>query len=241
MLSFFHEVSVFGKQVLIMDYLCWYPGQIKNCKIMYKILLADDHSIVRSGIKLLIKEDIQATIIESFDGHSSLAEIKKQDFDLVLLDINMPNTDTGTLISNILTIRPETKILIFSMNPEETFGKRYLMLGVKGFLSKEATDAEIKIAIKQVLDGKKYISKRLGQILTEEALGNKSENPFDMLSERELEVAKHLIKGASISQMTEILSLHTSSIGTYKSRIFEKLNVKNVIELNELARLYQII
>lgn len=207
---------------------------------MHKILIIDDHSIVRTGIKLLAKEHLAVITDEAPDGKTALRKIKETKYDLLLLDINIPDTDCGKLLSTILTISPHTKVLIFSMNEEDLFARHYLKSGAKGFLSKKSSDAEIVKAIQQVLNGKRYISPQLAEFLGEDIAGNKHTNPFETLSERELSVVSHLLKGNSISAISEIMTLHPSTVGTYKTRIFEKLSIKSLIDLTELARIYNV-
>jgi two-component system invasion response regulator UvrY len=206
---------------------------------MYRILIVDDHSIVRKGIKLLVKERLDAEADEATDGKTALEKIKEGTYDLLLLDINMPDTDAGKLLSTILSMKPEQKILIFSMNEEDLFAKHYLQLGAQGFLSKSAPDSEIILAVQQILNGKKYISPQLVEILGKDLSGVKHNNPFESLSERELAVAAALLKGHGISEIAETMTLHPSTIGTYKSRIFDKLGIRSLIDLTELARIYK--
>ena len=208
---------------------------------MYQILIIDDHSIVRAGIKLLAKDRINAEIDESGNGDDILKKIEQKKYDLVLLDINIPDTDPGKLLKAILDIQPETKVLIFSMMDEYLFAKPYLKLGAKGFLSKRSSNDEVVNAIQTLLKGNMYISSQLAASLAENVTGNKSSNPFDILSQRELEVVIYLLKGMSISGISEMMYLHPSTVGTYKIRIFEKLNIKSLIDLSELARIYKVI
>ncbi|HSH64427.1 MAG TPA: response regulator [Bacteroidia bacterium] len=208
---------------------------------MYSLLIIDDHSIVRTGIKLLTKEYLNSISEEAADGKTALKKIKEKNYDIILLDINMPDTDCGKLLSTILTISPETKILIFSMNEEDLFARHYLKLGAKGFLTKKSPDSEILYAIRQVLAGKRYISPQLAEAIGDDIAGSKNVNPFEALSERELTVVGYLLKGQTISGISEIMSLHPSTVGTYKTRIFEKLSIKSLIDLTELARIYNVL
>src|SRR5665647_2794117 len=206
---------------------------------MINILLADDHAIIRAGLKIFIKNLMpHSNVDEAWDGDSAFDKIKQNDYTLIILDVNMPATDSFGLVSNILAIKPESRILMFSMNAEEIYAKKYLHLGALGYLSKDASADEIKQAINNVMSNKRYISSSLTQTLTDNALGKKAnnQNPFDLLSPRELEIDRHLMKGESVSQTGTYLNLHTSTVGTHKARIFEKLNCKNVIGINELAR-----
>jgi two-component system, NarL family, invasion response regulator UvrY len=208
---------------------------------MNRILIVDDHSIIRVGITFLIKKDLPGAIVEEAkDGDMAGALLKKNSYGLMILDINIPGTDTINFIGYALTVQPALNILIFTMNPEEWYGKRFLKMGVKGFLNKESPEEEIKKAIFTVLKGSRYISANLAQLITAEALDKKEDNPFDELSNREFEVAMRLMKGDSVSSIAESLNLHASTIGTHKAHIFEKLGVQNIIQLADLARLYGI-
>jgi two-component system invasion response regulator UvrY len=205
---------------------------------MSQILIVDDHSIVRTGIKMLLEGQLNMAADEADGGRAALARIKEKKYDLILLDINMPGMDCSQLINAVLNFDPELSILIFSMNEEELFARHYLKLGVKGFLSKRSTPDEIMYAIKQVLSGKRYISRELAEIVGDQLNGFKNENPFGTLSQRELTVVGYLLKGSKISEIGELMNLHASTISTYRNRIFEKLNIKSLIDLTELARIH---
>lgn len=209
---------------------------------MKNILLADDHAIIRTGLKIYIETIIPFSIIdEAPDGDIAFEKIKKKDYDLLIIDVNMPGTDSFGLISNIMTIKPSSKILMISMHAEEIYAKKYLRLGAKGYISKDAPEAEIKTAIDTVLNDKRYISASLSQALAEEALGNKAPNPFDSLSPQEFKIIQHIIKGESVGEISQKLNLHTSTIGTHKARIFKKLNCKNIVDIYALAKVYHVI
>ena len=213
-----------------------------NFNIMPKLLLVDDHSIVRTGLKLLIEDFIaHCTIDEAKDGDSAFEKIKKNDYDLIIMDVNMPNTDSFGTVDTLFSMKPATKIIMFSMNAEEIYAKKFLKMGVMGYLRKDASGDEIKKAISMVLNGKKYISKELGEkLLNDLQVNNNSANPFDILSPRELEIVQHLIQGDSPAEISQKLKLHTSTVGTYKSRIFEKLQCNNIIELSQLSKIHNL-
>ncbi|MEO6894158.1 MAG: response regulator transcription factor [Ginsengibacter sp.] len=210
---------------------------------MPDILLVDDHSIVRTGLKLLINDFLPHTKIdEAKDGESALQKLKQANYDLVVMDVNMPNTDSFGTLQAILAIKPETKVIMFSMNAEEVYAKRYLEMGARGYVRKDAPNEEIENAINLVLNDKTYISPSLMQKMFSGLHSKKeTENPFDKLSSREFEIVQHLSKGDSVGEISKKLNIHTSTVGTYKSRIFEKLQVNNVIELTNLARAYNLI
>lgn len=210
---------------------------------MAELLLVDDHAIIRTGLTLLIRASFaHCNIDEANDGNTAFEMIKNHDYDLVVMDINMPNTDSLGILQNIFALKPSIKIIIFSMNSEEIYAKRYLKIGALGYLKKDASNDEIIKAITLGLNNKRYISQELNEILLTDLQSNHlSENPFNKLSPREFEIVQHLAHGDSVSDISEKLKLHTSTIGTHKSRIFKKLDCRNLIELSRLAKIYQVI
>jgi len=208
---------------------------------MKKILIADDHSIVRTGLMVLIREEyINAEIHECFDGNGAWKKMEASRYDLFIMDITMPGTDSINLLSNIFTQWPQQKVLILTMSSEEIYGRKYLQLGVKGFINKEADSAEIRKAIVSVMSNRKYISARLQEIITRDAVAGKPRSPFESLSARELEVMTHMVEGKNVSEIAAALFVHTSTIGTHKARIMQKLGVSNIIELTKMVKLFDI-
>ena len=209
---------------------------------MNRILLADDHEIMRTGLKVFINSVIGFAVIdEAWDGDSVIKKVKQHDYQLIILDVNMPATDAFGLISNILAIKPDEKILMFSMNPEDLYAKRYLQLGAKGYISKISPESDIKVALDNVLKGKKYVSPALQPTFDMDVTGKNLNNPFENLSPREFEIVLHLIRGASLAEIGQALHLQTSTVGTHKARIFEKLHCSNIIDIKELAKVYNVI
>jgi two-component system, NarL family, invasion response regulator UvrY len=205
-----------------------------------RFLVADDHSIVRTGLKTLLK-DLQplAQLDEAADGDLVAELVKKNDYDMVVMDFNMPGTDAMTLISNLLAYREKIRILVFSMNSEKLYARRLLKLGVLGYLSKESPAEEIRLALETVSNGQLYLSPELKRYMYEDMV-KKSDNPFEKLSNREIQIAKYFLLGYSVSEIMQTLNLHSSTVATHKLRCFEKLSVKNVFELGELAKLHRI-
>jgi len=209
---------------------------------MINILLADDHAIIRAGLKIFIGNYIAHSVIyEAWDGDSAFEKVKERDYALIVLDINMPNTDSLGLVANIVAYKPGARILMFSMNAEQVYAKKFLQIGASGYVSKASAEAEIKMALDTVLKGKRYISPALSRALTDSALGDEPNNPFDGLSSREFEIASHLARGKSLSEICTTLSLQPSTVGTHKARIFEKLKCNNIIDIHELAKLYEVL
>lgn len=208
---------------------------------MEKFLIIDDHEIVRRGLKLLISDFYHgAQVFEAHDEKSTLDQLKKNYFNLIILDVQMPNTNSFGLLEYITKRYPEAKVLIFSMGSEALYGKRFIKSGAKGYLSKEASIDEVKKAIDTILNGRKYISEELKNVFIEEVTNEQKSDrdPFAQLSDREFEISSFLLAGLSLSEIATRLHLQPSTVGTYKSRIFEKLNVSNLIQLKELATVY---
>jgi DNA-binding NarL/FixJ family response regulator len=210
---------------------------------MPEILLVDDHSIVRTGMRLVIEDFLPHTKIdEAENGDAAFQKIKNHNYDLVVMDVNMPQTDSLGTLQTILAFKPSTKIIIFSMNAEEVYAKRYLRMGAMGYLRKDASNDEIKKAITTVLNNKRYISAELNEkLLTDLQSKKTSENPFDKLSPREFEIVQHLSQGDSVAEISHKLHLHTSTVGTHKARIFEKLQCHNIIDLTNLAKVHHVV
>lgn len=207
---------------------------------MKSILLADNHSVIRRGIKALIYESLPHYEIDETGSEGDLInKVKTHVYQLVLLDLALPDTDFSKLMEWILIISPSTNILIFTEQPEEIYGLRCLYLGAKGFLEKSASSEEIILAISKVLNGEKYLSAKLAGLLVENfQKPNTSENPFDRLSQREMEIATQLERGKSLTEICDILKIQYSTVNTYKRRIFEKLNVHSVLQLARLMEAF---
>ena len=208
---------------------------------MKKFLLVDDHIVVRSGIKGLLNELFKpSAIYEASDGETAAEILKEHNYDLIMMDIQMPKTDTLGLMEYIHIKYPEARVLIFSMSAESIYAKRFLKAGARGFLCKDAPLDEIKKAINMVLNNRKYISETLAVVLAEESIMDKPGNPFNQLSPREFEIVSLLLSGETISEISKLLNLQVSTIGTHKARLFDKLSVSNILELKDLANSYNL-
>ncbi|PZF74870.1 response regulator [Taibaiella soli] len=205
------------------------------------ILIADDHGIVRAGIKTILKDHIATDNVHEAASETEVITLVKSNFyDALLLDINMPGTDFASLMQWLTTTTPDTAVIIFSMYTEDIYGKRCLQLGAKGFLHKTASDTEIVHAFRKVLNGEHYINTALRKILQERETEEQSQNPFDNLSSRELEIARLIQKGHRLPEICGILNIQYSTANTYKRRIFEKLNVPTAVALSHLMQTFQI-
>jgi DNA-binding NarL/FixJ family response regulator len=201
-----------------------------------KVLIADDHNIVITGISVLVKaEYLNVQIDECSDGDSVWKHIQLTAYDLFIMDINMPGTDSVSLLKNIFALQPHLKVLILSMSNEDVYAMKYMQLGAMGFINKEADALEIRKAIVSVMNNKKYLSPKLQESITRNAITGAPNSSFENLSARELEVMTHLVAGKNVSEIADILSIHISTVSTHKANILQKLKVSNVIELTRIA------
>lgn len=202
-----------------------------------RFLVADDHSIVRMGLKLMLEADYpDVTIDEAENGNELVEKIKVHRYDLLILDFQMPNTDTFSIISNLLSRDERLKILIYSMASEKIYADKLLKAGVKGFLSKEAKNTELLKAVDVVLHKGRYASEQVWLNHTESI--TKFSNPFASLSKKEMDILAFLIQGKTTKEISSLLNLQLSTISTHKFRIFRKLNVSNTVELIALTKEY---
>lgn len=208
---------------------------------MKKFLLVDDHAVVRTGVKNLLLDIYDAASIhEAVNGETAMQQLKTNTYDLVILDIQMPQTDALSLMEYIHIEYPLTKVLIFSMGAEAIYAKRFIKAGAYGFLSKEAPLEELFRAVNIILNKKKYISDALAEKLAEDTFSGKTSNPFNELSPREFEIVSLLLEGKTVTEISYVLNIQTSTVGTHKARLFDKLGVANILELNELATTYKL-
>lgn len=206
---------------------------------MNRILIADDHDIVRFGLTMMIQEMFPGCKSdEAWNAESVMGLMKKNRYQLVLLDLVMPDTDPNALLHHIRNFHIDTRVLIISMNDEALYGARFIQLGAHGYVKKDAPREEIREAIHKVLVGKKYVSQNLGDALVQESLDGKKGNPFERLSAREFQVAMHLVQGYSQRQISEMLQVQYGTVNTLKQRLFEKLNIEHHKDLTELSLLY---
>lgn len=208
---------------------------------MKNFLLIDDHAIVRSGIKFWLSAEYNpCEVDEAENGKEAYQKIQDKDYDLVMLDIQMPETNSFDLLKSIVIDKPDCKVLIFSMNSENMYAKRFLKAGAMGFVSKDAPIQELKKAVDLILNNRKYFSDKFIEATFSEKIGEENNNPFSILSDREFEITNLLMEGKAVGEISTLLNIKSSTTGTYKARIFEKLNIQNVFQLIELGVLYDI-
>ena len=204
--------------------------------MMIKILLTDDHALVRTGIKRLLEDSKQVEIIgEADSGEACLKMVQELKPDIILMDVNMPGIGGVEASRRILQRDPKQKIIILTIHTEQTFPKRLLEIGAKGYLTKECDINEMIIAIEQVNNGGAYIEPRIAQQLALSLLPGNNENPVDRLSRREFQVMLMISHGLSNIQISEKLCLSPKTVSTYRSRLLEKLGAHNEVDLIKIA------
>lgn len=211
---------------------------------MYKaerisILLADDHSIVRHGMVLMIKEIIQeVNIFHASTFKETLAILRKTNIDFMILDISFPDGNSSAIISQIKSLNKNIKILIFSGLEEDVYALRYINSGANGYLNKLCSEDEMRIAVRTFLEEGKYISQKIKDKILDNYMSNKSINPLDQLSNREIEVARLMVQGYGNLEISSMKKLQKTTISTFKKRIYEKLNIDNLVALIGIMNAY---
>lgn len=209
---------------------------------MQQLLICDDHSIIRRGLKYLLTTHFGNHSIAELDSiKDTVKYLRTQCPDFAIFDLQLSDGNMIEALPNITALYPKLKILIYSMSSENIYGKRILQMGVKGFLNKEADEEEVIRALQMFLSGENYISTQLNTSLVKDLQGKKNANPFNDLSNREISVTSYLLTGKGIKEISEAMSLHANTIVTYKNRVFEKLAISNIIDLTTLAKLYNFI
>ena len=197
---------------------------------MLRILIADDHEIVRTGLKQILREEYPFALIEDAeDGIVLLEKALNAHWDIVISDLAMPGVNGIDALKKIKENSPDCPVLILSMYPEDQYAIRVVKAGASGYLSKDMAQEELINAVRKVLSGKKYLNPSIADQLTSDS-GNHS-MPHDILSDRELIVLKMIGAGKTTSDISQELNLSPTTVSTYRSRILEKMNMKSNAEI----------
>jgi two-component system, NarL family, invasion response regulator UvrY len=196
-----------------------------------KILIADDHPVVRKGLKQILKDlRISDMIEEAKDGKEALNKIRSGEFDFVILDISMPGLSGLDILKALKAVNIKVNILILSVHPERQYAVRALRMGASGYLSKNSAPEELALAIKKISAGGKYISSEIIEKLISENTQN-GKPLHERLSEREFQIMCFLAKGVSIIEIGKKLFLSEKTVSTYRNRLLEKMELKSNAEL----------
>lgn len=212
-------------------------------KSKIKIILADDHSVLRVGLKLLLNNEADFAVIgEASDGQEALSLLRTTSADVLIIDLSMPNMGGLECIKEIKSRGYDIKILVLTMYDDEQYIKEAMRSGALGYVEKHALDTELFIAVKTVANGQRYLNPHNSQILLNSLLTDSPKenscNPYTLLSSREREVLKLIVRGHSMSQIGQLLCLSVKTVDTYKTRMMDKLDCTKKSQLVEYALKY---
>jgi len=203
---------------------------------MIRVLIADDHAILRRGLKEILVRDLEgAACGEAENAQQLLAQVRSRDWDVVILDINMPGRSGIDVLGDLKRSRPKLPVLVLSMYPEDQYGKRLLKAGAAGYMNKESAPEELIRAIRKVLAGGRYVSATLAEKLALDLNENTARPAHEILSDREFEVLRLIASGKTVSQAAEGLHLSVTTVSTYRARILEKMQMTTTAELMRYA------
>lgn len=192
-------------------------------------------------MKFILDSQFNGCIVDEVEDSKGLFEsLQRKNYTHLILDLQLQDINTINIFSSICSQFPFLSILIYTMSSEETFGKRLLQMGASGFLSKQSNEEEVLKALHIFFLGRKYISANIQEMLLKDSTGSEQKlNPFDQLSEREVAVLHNLLQGKGVKEIAGELELKSTTVATYKARIFDKLSISNLMDLRSMADLYQ--
>ncbi|WP_026715436.1 response regulator [Flavobacterium daejeonense] len=197
-----------------------------------EILIVDDHLVVRTGVSIILEEKVKHISISTTDNFSDTIKLLKQkEFDLIILDINIPGGRNTLMIEEIKNIQPEVKILIFSVYEEETHACPYIIAGANGYLNKLSDKKKLTNAVESILKTGNYLTPDIIKDLVKASTNKESINPLDKLSKREKEISELLVHGDGNIEIANKLNIQLTTVSTHKNKIFSKLNIRNIVEL----------
>jgi DNA-binding NarL/FixJ family response regulator len=201
-----------------------------------RVLLADDHAVLRSGIKLMLKEEFkEAEFGEAEDSRQVLELALGQPWDLIILDLSMPGRGGLDALKELKAQRPTIPVLVLSMYAERQFAVRAFRSGASGYLTKASAGGELIRAVKRVLSGGRYVSNVLAELLAAELGGTGTSLPHERLSDREFEILRRIASGKTVKEAADELFLRVNTVSTYRARILEKMNLRTNAELTHYA------
>ena len=202
---------------------------------MIKVLIVDDHAIVRRGLKDILADERDIEVSETADPHAALRLVREQKWDLLVLDLDLPGKSGLDLLTDVKSERPRLPVLILSVYPEDQFAVRTLRAGASGFMSKDAAPDELVKAIRKILHGGKYVSEHTAERLVHRLDPDALAPPHEALSHREFQILCLLGAGKTVSAIARELSLSVPTISTHRARILEKMQLKTTAELIRYA------
>lgn len=201
-----------------------------------KILIADDHPIVREGYKKILSETTDLIVSdEAENGQEVMDLIRKKDYELILLDISMPGRSGLEVLKDLKSMKPKIPVLILSIYPEEQYAVRAFRAGASGYLTKASAPHELITAIRKISKGGRYISSSMAERLTYYLDADASKAPHEILSDREYQVMLMIASGKTVTEIADELCLSVKTISTYRTHIIEKMKLKNNAEITLYA------
>ncbi len=209
---------------------------------MTHILIADDHSIVRQGLKLILSEGMkQVSFVEASNAADTLTHAGAFQFDIIILDLSMPGRSGLDLLKDLRIQAPKTPVLVLSMYPEDQYALRVVKAGAMGYLTKASAPEQLLTAVTKILSGGKYISSAISEQLLNRVQDPGTESGHESLSDREFQVLQLLASGKTVSEAAESLSLSVKTVSTYRTRILEKLHLATNAELTRYAMQHKLV
>lgn len=197
-----------------------------------RVLIADDHAVFRRGLRETLAEAFsRVTFGEARTAQETLEHVRRQDWDVVILDISMPGKSGLDILDDLKRLRPKLPILLLSMHPEQQFARRALKAGAAGYLTKDGVPEELKVAIKKIVVGGRYVSATLAEKLAVDLREGADLPLHELLSDREFQVLRMIASGKTVKEIGEELSLSVKTVSTYRARILEKTGMKTNAEL----------
>ena len=209
---------------------------------MIRIIIADDHAAIRRGVKDILADEADMEIgAEASTAQELLDLVRKQAWDAVVLDISLPGRSGLEVLSELKQERPSLPILVHTMHSEDQFAVRALRAGAAGYLTKDSPPAELVKALRKIVAGGKYVGQSLAEKLAVNVDANRDRAPHEALSDREFQVLRLLASGKTVSEIADGLSLSVKTISTYRSRILDKMKMKNNAELMRYALQHKVV
>ncbi len=203
---------------------------VGECRVTIRVLITDDHPIVRRGLRQIVACETDMNVTEAENGAEALRLIDTAEFNVVLLDLSMPGMSGLEVLSQIRTRRPQLPVLVLSAHPEAEFAVRIIKAGASGYLNKHLAPEELVTAIRRVVSGRKYIGAEVAELIAD-SLGKDEDETHAALSDREFQVMSLIGAGKTVSEIADEIALSVKTVSTYRTRILEKMNLKNNAEL----------
>lgn len=203
---------------------------------MTRIVIVDDHAIVRKGLRQILADSPDMAVVAECDnGQELLRLLEKNEYDLILLDISMPGRNGLDVFKQVKAQKPDLPVLFLSMHPEEQYAVRALRAGASGYITKESAPDELVAAIRKVSQGGRYVSSSLAENLAFIVGGDRERQPHELLSDREYQIMCMIASGKTVTEIADGLSLSVKTVSTYRTRLLNKMHLKNNAELTNYA------